>query len=69
MIKSIKKTIAKLIVKIISHDIDGLQNILIKPFIFGPLDRVSIGKEVYLQNTILNTSSGSTFIDDYSSPT
>lgn len=58
MIEKILKFCAKIILKIISYDLYKLKLYTHREYIFGPQDRVITGKNVDLQNSLLNTVGG-----------
>lgn len=66
MASTIAQVIAHMLVRLMVCDIHYLRKTLIStPVIFGPKERVYLGRGVDLQNALLNTASGSISIGDF----
>jgi acetyltransferase-like isoleucine patch superfamily enzyme len=52
------RLLARIVAKIVSYDRDSLRFQLRGPFIFGPADRLIVGRQVDLQTSYLNTVGG-----------
>lgn len=60
------KFISKILTKILLMDGDYFRKkLLLTPVVYGPSGRLHLGDAVNLQNAVLNTNSGSIYIDSY----